>query len=221
MTGISADNRALLGVFGGTFDPVHRGHVAVACALMRALPLSRIVFVPAARPPHRPTPFADAHHRLAMLRLALAGDPRFDIDEVEYEREGPSYMVDTLATLRARHGRPLALILGADAFAGLPAWHRWRRILGLAHIIIVSRPGFDDRLPEWVRPRLVRCGADLLDADHGRALRFTASARPESATALRQALADGIAPEAWLPPGVPAYIEAHGLYRRLSHHDEG
>ena len=209
-----------MGVFGGTFDPVHRGHVAVADALMRELPLSRIVFVPAARPPHRPAPFADARHRLAMLRLALADDPRFGIDETEYEREGPSYMVDTLAILRARYDRPLALILGADAFAGLPSWHRWRRILGLAHVIIVSRPGVDETLPEWVRPHLVSDPDELLNTDHGRALRFTVSARPESATALRKALAEAAAPEAWLPPGVSAYIEAHGLYRRSSRHDE-
>ncbi len=187
---------------------------------MRALPLARIVFVPAARPPHRPAPAVDARHRLAMLRLALADDPRFTIDETEYEREGPSYMVDTLAILRSRHEGPLALILGVDAFAGLPSWHRWRRILGLARIIIVSRPGFDGALPAWVRPRLLGCGDDLPLADPGRVLLFTASARPESATALRQGLADGTAPGAWLPAGVAAYIEAHGLYRRPSRHDE-
>ncbi len=220
MTGISAGSARLLGVFGGTFDPVHCGHVAVADALMRALPLSRIIFVPAARPPHRPAPTACARDRLAMLRLALASDRRFAIDETEYEREGPSYMVDTLAVLRARHKEPLALILGMDAFVSLPAWHRWRRILGLAHVVIVSRPGLEGALPEWIRPRLVETPEALLETGSGRAFLFTASARPESATALRQALADGTAPVAWLPDGVPDYIEAHGLYRRASRNDE-
>ncbi len=156
-----------------------------------------------------------------MLRLALSNDPRFAIDETEYQREGPSYMADTLAILRSRRAQPLALILGADAVVGLPTWHRWRRILGLAHIIIVSRPGCGDRPPEWVRPHLVDSGGELLGADCGRALLFTASTRPESATALRQALATGAAPEAWLPPEVSAYIETHGLYRRSSCHDQG
>ena len=220
MTGISAGSARLLGVFGGTFDPVHCGHVAVADALMRALPLSRIIFVPAARPPHRPAPTACARDRLAMLRLALASDRRFAIDETEYEREGPSYMVDTLAVLRARHEEPLALILGMDAFVSLPAWHRWRRILGLAHVVIVSRPGLDGTLPEWVRPRLVGSAEALLTADSGRAFLFLASARPESATVLRQGLADGTAPASWLPDGVPDYIEAHELYRRPSRNDE-
>ncbi|MHB8255100.1 MAG: nicotinate-nucleotide adenylyltransferase, partial [Acidiferrobacter sp.] len=189
VTGISARRTNLLGVFGGTFDPVHCGHLAVAHALMQALPFSRIVFVPAARPPHRTPPHADARHRLAMLRLALGTDPRFVVDETEYEREGPSYMVDTLAVLRSRYQGPLALILGMDAFLGLPTWHRWRRILGLAHIIIVQRPGWDVPLPAWILPHLQERGDQLLGADHGLAFLFTASARPESATALRQALA--------------------------------
>ncbi len=187
---------------------------------MGALPLTQIVFVPAARPPHRPRPRASADDRLAMLEIALARDPRFVIDETEYERAGPSYMVDTLAVIRKRHRGPLALILGSDACAGLPGWHRWRRILGLAHLLIVSRPGFDQRLPGWVAPRAVAHGADLLAADHGLAYLFTASARPESATALRAALEEGSAPQAWLPDGVAAYIEAHGLYRKGLDYDE-
>jgi len=187
---------------------------------MDALPLSRIVFVPASRPPHRPAPVVSADHRLAMLRLALANDPRFVIDETEYQRPGPSYMVDTLATLRTRYSGPFALILGMDAFISLPSWHRWRRILGLANIIIVSRPGFDATLPTWVTPRLRSEPAALMGAARGLAYLFTASARPESATALRQSLEEGTAPAAWLPPGISTYIEKHKLYRRLPGHDE-
>lgn len=155
-----------------------------------------------------------------MLSLALSGDSRFVIDETEYERDGPSYMADTLATLRARYERPLALILGMDAFLSLPSWHRWRRILGLAHLVIVNRPGFDAALPEWIRPRLQAHAQALLSTDHGLAFLFTASERPESATALRQALEEGHAPDAWLPPDIPTYIETHRLYRRPTGHDE-
>lgn len=156
-----------------------------------------------------------------MLRLALGADDRFVVDETEYEREGPSYMVDTLASLRRRYEDPLALILGMDAFLGLPTWHRWRRILGLAHIIIVKRPGWDMPLPPWVRPHLQEQGELLLKADHGLAYLFATSARPESATTLRQALEQGQEPPAsWLPPAIPIYIETHRLYRRPSEHDE-
>ncbi len=210
----------MVGVFGGTFDPVHCGHLAVANALMEALPLARMVFVPAARPPHRPPPSAAADHRLAMLRLAVGHDPRFVVDECEYEREGPSYMVDTLATLRSRYGAPLALVLGMDAFLGLPTWHRWRRILGLAHVIIVKRPGWDVSLPAWVRPHVQERGELLLRADAGLAFILATTERPESATALRQALEEGSAPSSWLPPEIPPYIESHGLYRRSAGHDE-
>lgn len=211
----------MIGVFGGTFDPVHCGHLAVADALMRALPLSQIVFVPAARPPHRTAPLASAAHRLSMLQLALASDSRFSIDESEYDRAGPSYMVDTLALLRARYQTSsLALILGMDAFLGLPSWHRWRRILALAHIVIVRRPGWDMPLPAWVYPYLQESSARLLEVDHGRALLFAASARPESATTLRHMLAEGQFPPHWLPPEVPHYIKTHSLYRRSSANDE-
>jgi len=187
---------------------------------MQGLPLAKVVFVPAARPPHRVPPSADANHRLAMLRLALGTEPDFVVDETEYERDGPSYMVDTLLSLRRRYRAPLALILGMDAFLGLPTWHRWRRILGLAHIIIVRRPGWDMPLPAWVRPHLQARGDLLLAADHGLAFLFTASARAESASALRAALAQGEAPTAWLPPKIPGYIKAHRLYRRASENDE-
>jgi len=155
-----------------------------------------------------------------MLRLALGTEPRFAVDETEYEREGPSYMVDTLMSLRSRYQDPLALILGMDAFLGLPSWHRWRRILGLAHIIIVKRPGWDVPLPAWVGPHLQERGDLLLNADHGLAFLFATSARPESASALRHALEQGEVPTAWLPPEIPIYIETHRLYRRPSGNDE-
>ncbi len=210
---ISAASKApLIGVFGGTFDPIHCGHLAIAQELMHELPLARILFVPAARPPHRVAPVAPAAHRLEMVRLALHGHPHFAVDECEYERLGPSYTVDTLLALRRRHRRPLALILGMDAFLGLPGWHRWRQLIGLAHLVIVRRPGFDAPLPSWVRPRLVT-GGKLVDADHGLAVLVTTLDRPESATVLRQALRHGPAPPGWLPAGVPEYIERHGLYR--------
>ncbi len=132
----------MLGIYGGTFDPVHYGHLRPALDVFQALPFSEIRFLPCGRPPHREMPHADARHRLAMLRLALAGQPAFRLDEREIHRKGPSFMVDTLTELREECGpRPLALILGFDAFLGLEAWHQWRRIPELAHLVVTRRPG--------------------------------------------------------------------------------
>ncbi|MDA8389933.1 MAG: nicotinate-nucleotide adenylyltransferase [Gammaproteobacteria bacterium] len=211
--GISAVSKApLIGVFGGTFDPIHCGHLAIAQELMRVLPLARILFVPAVRPPHRVAPMAAAGHRLEMVKLALRGHPQFAVDETEYGRVGPSYTADTLLALRRHYRQPLALILGMDAFLGLPGWHRWRQLIGMAHLVIVRRPGFTGPLPSWVRPRLAPPAA-LAGADHGLAVLVTTLNRPESATVLRQALRHGPAPPGWLPAGVPEYIAQHGLYR--------
>ena len=211
--GISAASKtSLVGVFGGTFDPIHCGHLAIARTLKQALPLERIVFVPAARPPHRILPIADAAHRLEMVRIAVRDCPDFAVDETEYRRAGPSYTVDTLLALRDRYRQPLALILGMDAFLGLPGWHRWRLLIGLVHLVIVRRPGFSGAMPSWVRPRLVEPAA-LSGVDHGLAVLVTTLDRPESATALRAALRKGAAPAGWLPKGLPEFIEEHGLYR--------
>ncbi|MHB1566507.1 MAG: nicotinate-nucleotide adenylyltransferase [Acidiferrobacter sp.] len=216
MTGISAANAGLIGVLGGTFDPIHCGHLAVAGALMETLPLSQVVFVPAARPPHREPPVAAADHRLQMVRIATAGDRRFVVDETEYTRSGPSYTVDTVRGLRGVYRQPLALILGMDAFLGLPGWHRWRALLGLVHFIIIGRPGWDQPLPSWVLPRLVQSPRELVAGGQGRAFLHRGIMRPESATVLRQTLATGAPPPGWLPAGIPAYISDHALYRRTN-----
>lgn len=185
---------------------------------MEALPLSQIVFVPAARPPHRPPPAAAASHRLQMVRIATAGDSRFTVDATEYGRDGPSYTVDTIRALRAIYRQPLALILGIDTFLGLPGWHRWRALLGLAQLVIVGRPGFDQPLPSWVLPHLVVSPPMLASLGPGWAFWYRGIARPESATVLRSVLAMGTSvgtsTAAWLPTTVATYISDHALYRR-------
>ena len=132
----------LLGILGGTFDPVHWGHVELAREVRAALGLSAVRFVPAGDPPHRAAPVATAAHRLEMVELAIEGFEGLEVDAREIARSGRSYTVLTLEDLRAEAPeRPLALIVGADAFAGLPTWHRWTELFALAHLVVVARPG--------------------------------------------------------------------------------
>ena len=132
-----------LGILGGTFDPVHRAHLHLARAARRQLRLADVLWIPAGLPSHRQQPQTPATHRLAMVRLAVAGDPGFTVDAAEATADAPSFTVPTLEHLRGIHGaaRPFVLLLGADAFLGLPSWRRWREIFELAHVAVASRPG--------------------------------------------------------------------------------
>lgn len=144
----------MIGLLGGTFDPVHHGHLRIALEAKEALGLTEVRFIPCRQPPHRGDASATAQQRLDLLRLACGDMPGFAVDTRELERPGPSYMVDTLASLRAERGdEPLCLILGWDAFLGLPGWHRWQNLLDYAHLAVVQRPGSTDRVG-WVEPSL-------------------------------------------------------------------
>jgi nicotinate-nucleotide adenylyltransferase len=213
-----------LGILGGTFDPIHNGHLELARELTAALPLSAVRFIPAGAPPHRAPPVASPAERLAMAELAVAGHSRLEVDAREIARAGPSYTVLTLEELRNEApSRPLALIVGADAFLGLPAWHRWRELFDLAHVVVVARPGveFDlDRapalLPEWER-RYVRDPHALFAAQAGTILVQPVTPHDVSASSIRAHLARGAAGvsavRGLLPPAVLAYIERNQLYR--------
>ena len=133
-----------IGILGGTFDPVHNAHLALAHAALDRLGLGAVLWIPAGQPPHRNTPRATATDRLAMVRLAIAAAPRFLLDASEVNSQSASYTVHTLTRLRQQQGpaRPLVLLMGADAFLKLPGWHRWREIFDLAHIAVATRPGF-------------------------------------------------------------------------------
>jgi len=147
-----------IALLGGTFDPIHFGHLRLAEELAETLGIGQVRLIPAGRPPHRGQPRAEAGHRLEMVRRAIAGNPRFILDEREIQRAAPSYSVDTLTSLRAElpPGTPLVLFMGADAFLGLTTWHEWRRLFELAHIAVAQRPGFssaawEDALPDPLR----------------------------------------------------------------------
>lgn len=191
-------------IFGGTFDPVHNGHLRAAWEASMALDAA-VHLVPAKVPPHRPQPVADAARRVVMLRAALAGQDRLQLDLRELEREGPSYTFDTLASLRAQIGaaRPLVLVIGADAFAGLATWHRWRELFGMAHMCVLTRPGqipaLPDALAREVAARRVDEVAALRSEAAGRVLDLVVTALGISATRIREELAHGGAPR-WLVP---------------------
>ena len=131
----------MIGILGGTFDPIHFGHLRTTLEVAETLELEQVRFIPCAEPPHRQQPHASAAQRLAMVQAAIADEARFVADDREIQRSGPSYMVDTLSSLREDFAsRPLGLILGMDAFITLERWHQWPRLLELAHLFVMIRP---------------------------------------------------------------------------------
>jgi len=206
-------------LFGGTFDPVHAGHLAVARAARDRLG-AEVALVPAADPPHRAPPGASARDRADLVALAVAGEPGLSVDERELRRAGRSYTADTLRELRAEWGpeAPLAWLVGADAFRGLPTWHDWPALFGLAHFVVAVRPGHGlEALPPALDAACAgRWSADpaaLAASPAGRLFRLELAPHPASATALRARLRAGEPCGDWLAPAVAAEIARRGLYR--------
>lgn len=204
--------------YGGTFDPVHEGHLAIARAARAAL-ATPVHVMPAADPPHRPPPGASAQDRVAMLELALAGEQDLRLDLRELARSGPSYSVDTLHAIRDELGdaAPVALLVGADSFLGLPGWHRWRELFGLAHFVVAGRPGslLASAAPELAEATAHRWADDadaLRQAPAGRLIALQQPLHVHSATAVRRLIAAGRPWRHLLPPAVADYIQARGLY---------
>lgn len=211
-----------VGVFGGTFNPVHLGHLRSAVELVELLGLDYLNLMPCARPPHREAPDCSADDRARMVELAVREEPRLRCDRRELRREGASYSVDSLAELRAElgPGRSLCLVVGFDAVAALDSWHRWRELLDHAHLVVIARPGW--QLPatgdvaRWLRDHRARDGEALAASPAGRVL--VAELRPLdiSSTEIRSLLAAGRSARFLLPEPVLDYIESHHLYRRGS-----
>ena len=206
-----------VGVFGGTFDPVHYGHLRPVDQVQRSLGLTSVRVIPCAVPPHRQPPLAGPDHRLAMVELALAGYPALQVDPREIRRGGLSYTVDSLRELRGELGeyQPLCLIIGADAFLGLPSWHQWRDIPQLAHVVVMQRPGWVvdvGGLRSWASSRLVDDPLRLDKQPAGWITVVPVTPVNISATEIRRTVAAGGDPGAMLPKAVWDYIQAHGLY---------
>ncbi|MCA1790568.1 MAG: nicotinate-nucleotide adenylyltransferase [Thioalkalivibrio sp.] len=207
----------MIGVLGGTFDPIHFGHLRPALEVHECLGLCELRFIPSHEPPHRGAPAAAARHRLAMVERAIAGVPGFMVDSRELDRSGPSYTVDTLRSLRDEIGsdRPLLLIMGLDAFAGLDTWHRWREIPALAHVVVARRPG--SSIPKHAayleRAAATESPSALEDRAAGLVLFQPVTQLDISATDIRKRLRAGHSPRYLLPDSVRRYINEHDLYQ--------
>jgi nicotinate-nucleotide adenylyltransferase len=206
-----------MGIFGGTFDPIHYGHLRSAYEMLQALRFEEVRFMPCGNPPHRAQPVASAELRLQMVRVATAGQHGFVVDDRELQREGPSYSVDTLTALRAEFPlQPLALIIGMDAFLGLPKWYHWREILQLAHIVVAHRPGWRapdmGPLGELLADRGTHRIGDLHQAKSGQIYIHDVTQLEISSTEIRELVAAGRRPRFLTPDAVLDVIEQGGCY---------
>jgi nicotinate-nucleotide adenylyltransferase len=214
------NRNSMIGIFGGTFDPVHYGHLRPALELFESLSLQEVRMVPCATPPHRDLPVAAAKDRLAMLQLAVRDEPGMVVDEREMARGGRSYMVDTLRSLREELGDvPLCLLLGSDAFMGLATWHEWQQLVTLAHIVVAHRPGWQlDQLGTGELSRLLKMreitSAEMLSGTPaGHIMLHPVTPLAISATAIRALIAEGKSARFLLPDKVWEYIQTNKLYR--------
>jgi len=200
-----------IGIFGGTFDPIHYGHLRTALELKQRLELGAVHFVPCAKPPHRTAPMTDGALRLRMVEAAIRDEVGFVADARELERAGLSYTVDTLASFRAEFGgRSLCLLLGMDAFVGLPEWHRWRELPTLAHIVVAHRPGWEaptsGPLGALLRERRAPSAVDLATTPAGLVHVQPVTQLEISGTDLRDSLRAGRDPQFLLPDSVRQII---------------
>jgi nicotinate-nucleotide adenylyltransferase len=207
-----------LGLLGGTFDPVHLGHLAAARAAQAALGLERVRFVPSARPPHRPdSPGASGYHRREMVRLAVGDTPGWEVWDLELTREGPSYTFDTLTSVADEGLTPVQIffVIGADAFADITTWYRYPEVLDRAHFVVVARPGttlasLQSRLPQ-LAPRM--CEPQDVDGYRTRIILLEAATPDVSGTVIRRRVAQGAPIDNLVPSAVAAYLDRNLLYR--------
>lgn len=208
-----------IGLFGGAFDPIHYGHLRTAFELRQALGLAEVRFLPTGNPPHRAELSASAEVRLSMVKAAVVGQASFAVDDREVRRSGVSYSIDTLTELRAEYpDRSLCLLLGMDAFLGLPNWHRWRELFDLAHVVVAHRPGWKaptrGPLGEVMVDRGTGSIRDLQEKRAGHIYVHAGTQLEISSTELRQLLEAGRDPLYLVPDAVRRIIYETGCYAR-------
>ena len=219
---------APIGILGGTFDPIHFGHLRLAQEALEQCNLAAVRFIPSGTPPHRNVPYANAQQRLNMVRLALQGNPAFVLDEREINRTNPCYTVHTLTALRTELGaqQPLCLLVGGDAFLLLHTWHEWKQLFGLAHIVVMQRAGglplgnamskADIALQHEYHARLAPAPRVLHESPAGIILVADMHALEISATDIRRRCAEGKSIRYLLPDAVADYIQSQQLYTRYA-----
>ncbi|MBT4520032.1 MAG: nicotinate-nucleotide adenylyltransferase [Halieaceae bacterium] len=208
-----------VGVFGGTFNPIHNGHLRSGLELIERLKLDQLRLMPSAIPPHRPTPACSAEHRAAMVELAVMGEERMVCDRRELQRPGRSYTIDSLEELRSEKGPDfsLCLVMGCDAVRDINSWHRWQKLLDYCHVIIIARPGWQlplaGEVSAWLSDNLQLDGTVIQQSPHGGIL--VEELRPQviSSTEIRVMLAQGLSTKYLLPERVIDYIHNYNLYK--------
>lgn len=210
---------APLGVFGGTFNPVHYGHLRSALELVERLQLEQLRLMPSAVPPLRELPSCAAEHRAAMVELAVAGEPRLVCDVRELRRSGKSYTIDSLTELREELGaqRSVCMIMGCDAVLDITAWYRWQDLLELAHIVVIARPGWalpdSGEVAQWLQQHRLGDASELCQRAAGGILIEELRPQAISSTEIRAMLAAGQSARYLMPQSVLDYIETHNLYQ--------
>ncbi len=202
----------MIGILGGTFDPIHYGHLRTALDVLQALGLEQVRFIPLQNPPHRGEPYLSPQQRLELVQAAVEGTAQFRVDDRELIRQGKSYTVDTLLSLRKELGDvPLCLLMGSDAFRGFPSWHKPEQILELAHLVVMQRPG--EHHSDNYKTRFTANPDQLRAAPGGSILFQPVTQLAISATAIREMLRQGRSPRYLLPDSVLKIIEKKSLYR--------
>lgn len=207
--------KSLYGIFGGTFDPIHNGHLQMVSFVLKSCALKQILFIPSARPPHRGNLGANAKQRLDMAALAIAEFPQFVLDDRELNRDKPSYTFDTVESLQMEYPhRNFCLILGIDAMLHLDTWYRWDELVDSLHFVVMNRPGFNtpDPLPSWWQDRFVHSVEELKKSDAGKILTIQVEPNTVSATEIRYGISENIDVSTMMTGSVWNYINEHNLY---------
>lgn len=217
LRGFLMNKKLTIGIFGGTFDPIHLGHLRAALEVHEHFKLTETLFIPCKNPPHRSIPLASPADRLQLVCLATE-HTNFKVDEREMNREGPSYSVDTLMSLRQEHPKAsLCLILGEKAFLGLTSWHQWEKILSLANIIVTCRTGWvaplNGPLADLINQHRLNPHESLTDFDSGFIQQYSITSLDISASYIRSLILAGHSPQFLLPEKVYDYIQQNGLYK--------
>ncbi|MCC8378204.1 MULTISPECIES: nicotinate-nucleotide adenylyltransferase [unclassified Xenorhabdus] len=219
LTHPSLNSPIIHALFGGTFDPIHYGHLRPVEALAKLAGLKQVILLPNHVPPHRPQPEATAQQRLEMVRLAVQDNPLFTVDTRELQRQTPSYTIDTLKSFREEVGEqcPLAFIIGQDSLQSIHTWHRWSELLDICHLLVCSRPGYARQLStpemqEWLEQHKIDTPAPLSHKSHGYIYLAETPLLDISATDIRRRHQQGLNCDDLLPPLIQNYIDSQQLY---------